>query len=278
MMIAARCLECLAAKVGLPPRRVVIDDKSVGHGYLDAIPNVEDPRRRLVRVTVGPPGLRPPSPKPASDQFNICFTSITPKVCPIPIPIKVIQDLQKILSIATCNAKFKIEDAKTGETQFYEYNGKGIALQVPIDKVVPKAVKDGIPKPLMDMIAKMLKRVVPGGGTPGKGCAPFRVAVHPTPNDPRRTPPPTVNVRSFAGKSELMVPAPGLGYTQMSFSNPLFFKNGRALILPDPLEINTHGALTTRVVVATEGVSTRIAASAREIGNPYYEAELVGGY
>lgn len=272
MAVAARCVECLAAKAGLPARRVVIDDKSRGHGYLEAISNLEDPRRRLVRVTVHPPGVKPPPPRPPSDRFNICFQSITPKVVPLPIP-----ELLDILAIATCNARFKIDDAKTGESQFYEYNGKGIALQVPIDKVIPKKVKDRIPKPLMDMIAKMLKSIVPGGGTPGTGCAPFRVHVHPTP-DPKRIPAPTVTVRSFAGKSDLVVPAPGLGFTQIAFHNWLFFNKSRALIIPDPLEINTHAALTTRAVVATEGQSRMVAAGSREIGAPYQEAELVGGY
>ena len=278
MMIAARCVECLRDKAGLRSGRIVIDSKSRGYGYLDALPNVEDPRRRLVRVTVGPPGVKPPPPRPASDRFNICFTSITPKLHTIPVPIKLIEDLQKVIAIASCNAKFKIEDAASGEVQFYEYNGRGIALQVPVDKVIPKRVRDRIPKPLMDMIAKMLKRVVPGGGTPGTGCAPFRVHVHPSP-DPKRIPSPTVDVRSFAGKSNLIVPAPGLGFTQIAFQNSLFLYKGKALILPDPLEINTHAALTSNVVVATEGTCTRVAAgSAREIGNAYQEAELVGGY
>jgi hypothetical protein len=276
MMVAARCLECLAAKAGLPPRRVVIDDRSEGHGYLDAIPNLEDPRRRMVNATVHPPEIKPPPVRPPSDQFKICFLSITPKIIPIPIPIKVIDEFQKILAIATTNAKFKIEDVKTGESQVYEYNGKGIALQVPIDKVIPKKVRDRIPKPLMDMIANMLKRVVPGGGTPGTGCAPFRVVVRPS-SDPKRFPSPTVTVRSFSGKSNLIVPAPGLGLTQIAFNNSIFFLK-RTLIVPDPLEVNTHAALTTRVVVATEGLTRMIAAGAREIQGPYQEAELVGGY
>ena len=40
MMIAARCVECLRDKAGLRSGRIVIDSKSRGYGYLDALPNL----------------------------------------------------------------------------------------------------------------------------------------------------------------------------------------------------------------------------------------------
>lgn len=255
MNTVARCLECLVVQAGLPPGRVVLGDQR-GLGYENAIPDVEDPRRRLVQVTVHPPSMAPPRPKPLSDRFRICFTSLDNKVRTLPIP-----GLHGMFGIASTTATYRIEDVRTRESQEYTFSGRGAAFQVPLNKVVPARVRDKIPKPVLDMITKLLGRTVPGGGRPGTGaCTPFGVHVFPT-ADPRRNPPPVITVRSFGGPVDLVVPHPALGSVQIGFRNTIFRLHAKALVKPDPLEVDVRRTLAPRVVVGVQGTATPVVRS-----------------
>ncbi|MDJ0353909.1 D-Ala-D-Ala carboxypeptidase family metallohydrolase [Pseudarthrobacter sp. PH31-O2] len=252
MTTVARCLECLLAAAGIPPGRVTMGDQR-GLGFQDAVPNVEDPRRRLVQVSVHPPGLRPPPVRPSSDRFEICFTSLKNQVQSLPIP-----GTAGMLGVARTTAAYRIRDIQTRQVQAYSYTGLGFMLQVPVDKIIPAGVKKRLPKPLLDMIGKLLAKVVPGGGKPGTGtCTPFGVFVFPTP-DPVRIPGPVIGVRSFAGDADLMVPAPGLGNVQIRFNNSIFRLHSKALVNPDPLEVNVSRALSAKAIIGTQGTATMV--------------------
>ena len=70
----------------------------------------------------------------------------------------------------------------------------------------------------------------------------------------------------------------------ISFNNSLFRFHGKALVKPDPIEVNVARSLSQRVIVATQGRATAIARSAREAlaapgeSSALAEAELVYGY
>ena len=256
MTTVARCLECLISQAGLPAGRVVLGN-TASHGYEGAVPNVEDPRRRLVQVAIHPPNLQPPPVKPPSDRFRLCVTSLE-ATSDLTVPYTF-----GILGIGRTKCTFRIEDLKTGESQNYRYEGMGVALQVPLGKIIKKVIP-GVPKALVNIVGKLLSQITPGGAPPGTGpCTNFDVHVFPTP-DPRRFPPPTITVRSFGGEMKMGVPAPGLGAVMMSFNNSLFRFHAKALVKPDPIEVNVARSLSPRTLVATQGQATRVAVPVRE--------------
>jgi len=124
MATAARCLECLISQAGLPAGRVVLGD-TAGRGYEGAVPNVEDPRRRLVQVAVHPPDLKPAPVRPPSDRFRLCVTSLE-ATSDVSVPFT-----RDVLGIGRAKCTFRIEDVKTGESQDYRYVGLGVALASP---------------------------------------------------------------------------------------------------------------------------------------------------
>jgi hypothetical protein len=83
----------------------------------------------------------------------------------------------------------------------------------------------------------------------GTGCAPFRVVVGPS-FDPIR-----FRHRALICRQEQLDRSrPRAGVYANRFQQFDLFPK-RTLIVPDPLKVNTHAALTMRVVVATEGLS-----------------------
>ena len=266
--VAARALECLAAQAGLPPRRVSIKDV-VGHGFEDdAIQNLEDPRRRRIQLSVHPPVVNKPEKPRTSNKFRICIEKLDPEVHFLPLPKFVppqIRAVTEIMGYAKVTARYRIYDRELNSAQTYLYVGKGVVIQVPLDRVIPKKVKDKIPKSLWNLLGKVLGSIVPGGKDHGRGCTNFDVNVHRT-ADPIRNPPPVVEVRSFGGATDLAIPAPGLGGVQIGFKNSIFRYNGKATYSPNPLEIDWPRNLATRLVILTEGSATQVAATSREAG------------
>jgi outer membrane protein OmpA-like peptidoglycan-associated protein len=265
--VAARALECLAAQAGLPPNRVVVMD-IVGKGYEDdALANVEDPRRRRIQVSVHPPVARQPEKPRSSDKFKVCIEQLDFKVYPLPLPKSIpphIRIAAEILAYAKVTARYRIYDRELGSSALYAYAGKGVSIQLPVDRMIPKVVKDYIPKPLWDLLGKFLASITPGGRNPKRGCAEFDVNVHRVP-DPKRDKPNVVEVRSFGGATDLVIPSPGLGGVQIGFKNSIFRNNAKAQYKPNPLEIDWPRKLAARAVILTEGTATRVTSTpARE--------------
>jgi outer membrane protein OmpA-like peptidoglycan-associated protein len=265
--VAARCLECLAAQAGLPPNRVSIGSIE-GKGYEDtAAANVEDPRGRRIVVTVKPPGAKSPSVKPrTSNKFTICILDLKNEIYKVPLPKQapgLLKAAVGIIGYAKTTARYRITDRELGRAQTYLYVGKGVVIDVPVDKIIPKKAKDVLPKPLWDLLGKVLGNTVPGGRKPGRECAPFDVFPSRT-ADPIRNPPAVIDVQSFGGATDMAVPAPGLGGVQIGFKNTTFRYNAKATYRPNPLEIDTARNLTTRVVILTDGTSRMVAAGSKE--------------
>lgn len=276
--VAARCILCMAEQAGLSAHGRLSVGSVEGKGYEGATSNEEDPRRRRLQIRVRPPRKAEPiPPRHAKDNFRLCLMSHKEEVS------KVLR-IYGILGYARVEARYRIQDRRTHEHQDYEYIGRGVAIDVPVDKVIPKKVMDKIPKPLWKLLTKALGGVViPGKG--GPKCseearwADFDVTVVP-PVDPKHDPPRAiVGVKSFGGKVAMAWPAPGLGAVQIDFKNPIFLYNAKAKYEPNPLQLQVDRTLTVRAVILTEGTARMISrreheATSAESSTVWYEPQM----
>ncbi|WP_354261269.1 hypothetical protein [Arthrobacter sp. OAP107] len=76
-----------------------------------------------------------------------------------------------------------------------------------------------------------------------------------------------------------MVPAPGLGNVQIRFNNSLFRFHGKAIVKPDPLEVNVSRALTARAIIGTQGTATMVGPVSQEDSSEMEAGmDMAGGF